>query len=114
MPGISAIPAFSKNTFDVTMVVIEHCSIADAIASGPAVKFKFTGTDPAIVMPMFASAPPHDDGSSTPTFGWFNFFAHRDTMIEAVNALPYVSSRPVESAIANRDQFFLAARMHRK
>jgi hypothetical protein len=35
-------------------------------ASGPAVKFRFTGALPAMLMPMLASAPPTDGGSKTP------------------------------------------------
>ncbi len=44
-----------------------HWSIAAAIASGPIVKLRLTGTLPAMSAAMFASAPPTDAGSSRPT-----------------------------------------------
>ena len=47
-------------------------SIAAAIASRPAVKFRLTGTLPANDAAMLASAPPTEAGSSRPTsrVGW--------------------------------------------
>ncbi len=112
---MASILAFVRNVFDVTMVRIPHCSIADAIASLPAVKFKFTGTRPASVNPMFASAAAADGGSSTPIISLPVELrrAQSDTSRLPVSARPCVSSRPLESAIANRFQFRRADRMKR-
>src|SRR5436189_4091104 len=99
--------ALATNAFEVTMVRIRHCCAADSIASLPAVKFRLTGTLPAIDTPMLTSDPATDAGSSTPTISSAPQFrrVQRDSNRLAVSALPYVSSRPVESAMAKRDQF---------
>ena len=41
--------ALARKTLEVMTVRISHCSMADAMASGPAVKFRLTGTRPASV-----------------------------------------------------------------
>ena len=49
--------AFARNAREVITVAILHCAITAAMASGPAVKFKFTGTFAAIESPTFTTAP---------------------------------------------------------
>ncbi len=67
MPPIVSMPAFARKVLDVTIVRMPQRSIAAAIASWPAVKFRLTGMRPAIDVPMLASAPPTEAGSSSPT-----------------------------------------------
>ena len=103
IPSSGSIPAFDRKRRDVTIVLISHCSMAIAIDSRPAVKFKFTGTFPASDSPRFASAPPTDAGSSNPTFDSFGSRrrAQRDRSIAATSTRPNVSGFVVASAIEN-------------
>ena len=70
MPSIGAISALAMNLRDVRMVVIPQRSIAAAIASRPAVKFRLTDVLPASDVAMLASAPPTEAGSRRPMRGW--------------------------------------------
>ena len=79
-------------------------------------KFRFTGTFPLITTPIFASAPPVDGGKTKPIIfsDPHRFRAQAARRKLAVRACPYVNSRPLESAIANFDQFFRALRRNRR
>ena len=66
MPGACGMFALARNVRDVSVTEMLQRSIAAAIASRPAVKFKLTGTRPAIEAAMLASAPPTEAGSSRP------------------------------------------------
>jgi len=85
-------------------------SIAASIDSRPAVKFRLTTTLPATATAILASAPPTDAGSSRPMSACepVRRRTARARSRLAMSARPKVSSRPVESAIANDDQRRLA------
>ncbi len=106
MPGSCGRLAFARNTFDVRMVLMPHWSIAAAIDSGPAVKFRLTGTRPAMSAPILASAPPIDDGSISPIIRSDPacFRIQRESISDPTSTRPNVSSVPVASAIASVDQ----------
>ena len=112
IPGTGSMPAFDRNSRDVRIVLMRHCSIADAIVSGPAVKFRFTATLPASDTPMFASAPPTDAGSSRPILGSCGNRrrTQRESSSDATSARPNVSRLPVESAMQNDHHWCLAVR----
>ena len=101
MPTVSGIDALLRNRLDVTIVRIPLSATAVAIASGPAVKLRFTGTLPAVRTPMFARAPPTDAGSKTPTIvsSPARRPITRPRRIAATSARPYVSFWPRLSAI---------------
>src|SRR5580698_2045096 len=116
VPGNSGSLAFSRKVREEKMVEIPHFSIACAMASSPAVKFRLTAVLPASVTPRFASAPPTDDGSSSPMerdppqFVWIHFLSNNT----AERVSPKVSCLPVESASAVDDQYFFAASTNRR
>ena len=90
MPSMASILAFARNIFDVRMVRMPHCCTAEAMDSRPAVKFRFTGTLPAIITPVFARAPATEEGNSKPIiFSDRRFFRIQP----ATRRLP-VSARP--------------------
>ncbi|OLC83469.1 MAG: hypothetical protein AUH72_04350 [Acidobacteria bacterium 13_1_40CM_4_65_8] len=101
MPGISSRPAFDRNTREVRIVRMPQRSTAAVIASRPAVKFKLTGALPAMVVAIFASAPPTDAGSRRPMRS--SPAVRRRMMRESsrlpMSARPNVSSQPVVSAM---------------
>ena len=87
-------------------MVMPQRSIAAVIASRPAVKFRLTGTQPAIDAAMLASAPPTDAGSRRPMVapgGTRRRMARASSRLPT-SARPKVSSRPVESAMQSDDQ----------
>ena len=115
IPRSVSMPAFFTNAREVRIVSMPQRSIAAAIASWPAVKFRLTGTAPANVAAMFASAPPTDAGSSSPMgarAGTSRPIA-RDSSSAATSVRPNVSSRPVESAMQSAGQRRLACRTNR-
>ncbi len=59
------------------------------MASGPAVKFRFTGTRPASVIPTFANAPATLGGSSTPIIT-----SSRRVRAQLATSTPPASMRP--------------------
>src|SRR5262245_2286822 len=112
MPGISSSPALARNVRDVRIVRMPVRSIAAAIASRPTVKFRLTGTRPAIDVAMLASAPATEAGSRSPTS---RSPTVRLRTIRASNRLPTrarpnVSSRPVESAMHSAERRAFATR----
>jgi len=115
MPAIVSMPAFARKVFDVTIVRMPQRSIAAAIASWPAVKFRLTGMQPAIDVPMLASAPPTEAGNSSPTYrdGSGSRRIARESSRLPTSARPKVSSRPVESAMQNEANCRFAVRMNR-
>ncbi len=94
-------PALATKAREVMMVFIEHWFMAASMASAPEVKFRFTGTLPAIRAAVFASAPPTDEGRSMATISCLRhlFLIHPAMSREAARALPHESALPVESAM---------------
>src|SRR5262252_1815445 len=108
-------PALATNAREVRIVAIPVRSIAAAMASWPAVKFRLTGTMPANVAAMFASAPPTEAGSSRPMLrscGASRLIA-RARISAPARVRPQLSSRPVESAMHKADQRRLACERNR-
>ncbi len=116
MPSGASSLAFARNCFAEITVVMPHCAIAAAMASRPAVKFRFTGTLPAMSTARLASAAGIDAGSSSPTIACPSHVrrTHRDSSSAATSMRPYDSSRPEASAIAKRPQCRLAVRITRR
>ncbi len=106
IPGVSLTFALDKKTRDVRIVLMPHCRIAAAIASGPDVKFRLTGTFPAKNTAMLASAPPTEAGRTTPTMESPDacLRSQRERSMPPIKAFPKDNSVPVVSAIHNEDQ----------
>ena len=116
VPSGASSLAFARNCFAEITVVMPHCAMAAAMASRPAVKFRFTGTLPAMSTARFASAAGIDAGSSNPTIACPSHVrrTHLDSISAATSMRPYDNSRPEMSAIAKRPQCRLAVRITRR
>ena len=111
---VSSICALDKKAREVRIVSMPHCWIAAVIASGPAVKFRLTGTLPARRMPTLTSAPPTEAGSTTPTIDSLArcFRSQREKSRLPIRALPKDNSTPVVSAMQKEDQCCFAERIN--
>jgi hypothetical protein len=114
MPGISARPAFDRNVFDVMIVLMPACAMATDMVSAPIVKFRLTGTCPAMSTAMLARAPPTEAGSSRPTISCPSVRRRMawPSSIDPTSARPNVSVCPVLSAMPSRRHRRLATRMN--
>ena len=103
MLPVGSMPAFERNRRDVRIVLMPDCSMARRIDSRPAVKFRLTGTLPDSDIATFASEPPTDAGSSSPTFvsPASRRRTQRDSRSDATSVRPNVSGLVVASAIEN-------------
>src|SRR5262245_22841723 len=95
-------PALARNRCDVRIVLMPAGSMAIAMDSRPAVKFRLTGTLPDNDTAMLASDPPTDAGNSSPTFVSLarRRLTHRARRSAATKVRPNVIGRVVASAIA--------------
>ena len=111
---VCSICAFDKKAREVRTVRMPHCWMAEIIASGPEVKFRLTGTLPAIRMPILTSAPPAEAGSITPIIdsSTQRFRTQREKSNPPIRVLPKDSSTPVVSAMQNEDHRRFAVRMN--
>ena len=90
MPSMFSKLALERNTREVRIVLMPHWAMADAMASLPAVKFRFTGTLPAKRMAMLTSEPPTEAGKMTPTIDSRAqcFFTQRASSMAPIKVLP--------------------------